>query len=112
MSPRTTIVLALAAGFVGGTISQRIVPVHAQDQPSVPQEIRAHKFVLVDESGVDRGVFGFGNRGADIEFMDRKNHTWTVQGINTVLFDNPHLLPDATCQVCALKHAKKPTQTP
>ena len=106
MSTKTTIALALAAGFIGGTISQRIVPtpVRAQDQPSVPREIRAHKFVLVDDSGVNRGVFGFPvtnrTRGyPGIELMDPKGET-------TSLTVRPRfalplgMLPDATCQTC------------
>jgi hypothetical protein len=74
--------------------------VRAQDQAPVPQEIRAHKFVLVDESGVNRGSFGFGKWGADIQFLDKKNHTWTFQFNDA---RNPGLLPDATCQTCSRK---------
>ncbi len=39
MTTKTTIVPALAAGFIGGIVSQRLVPamVSAQDQASVPR---------------------------------------------------------------------------
>ena len=43
----------------------------------MPQEIRAHKFVLVDEAGVSRGVFGFDKyHRPNIELMDPKGNTW------------------------------------
>jgi hypothetical protein len=85
MSPKTTIALALAAGFLGGTLSQRLVPVHAQD---IPQEIRAHKFTLVDDQGVTRGVFGFyiddkGARHPDIELLSARGHVITPGGAYT-----------------------------
>jgi hypothetical protein len=99
MSPKTTLALALAAGFLGGTLSQRLIPtpVHAQD---IPQAIRAHKFVLVDDQGVSRGVFGFpveNNPGGypAIELLNPKGKTssFTVSRGFT-----PHvgLLPDST----------------
>ena len=109
MSTKTTLALAVAAGFMGGIVSQRILPtpVRAQEQASVPQEIRAHKFVLVDDAGVDRGVFGFNWKGApDIEMMDAKGHIWVPRYQGN---DPWHrgMLPDATCQTCARKPAKK-----
>jgi hypothetical protein len=106
MSTKTTIALAIAAGFMGGIASQRILPtpVRAQEQASVPQEIRAHKFVLVDDASVDRGVIGFDKRGDPvIETMDVKGHTWESNWTSS-----PHVfLPDATCQTCPRKPAKK-----
>jgi hypothetical protein len=77
MSSKTTVVLAIAAGLLGGIASQRAIPtVQAQVLPPVLQEIRAHKFVLVNEAGVDLGVFGIaadkGNEYGAIEMMDAK----------------------------------------
>src|ERR1700722_1868647 len=98
------LLLAVTSRFLGGIVSQRIqpAPVHAQDQP-VPQEIRAHKFVLVDEAGVNRGVFGFGElRGSPyptIAMMDAEGRTWTMRGA----WWNAKLLPDATCTACPHK---------
>jgi hypothetical protein len=118
MSTKTTIALAVAAGFLGGVASQRILPtpVRAQEQASVPQEIRAHKFVIVDDAGVDRGVFGFPNNvdggvfgfinkglSPDIELMDSKGHTWTPRYMGS----SHVFLPDTTCQTCPRKPAKK-----
>jgi hypothetical protein len=64
MNTKLTITLALAAGFLGGLASRDFgpAPVYAQ-APAVPQEIRAHKFVLIDDAGVARGVFGMESNG-------------------------------------------------
>ena len=103
----TTIVLVLAAGFIGGIVSQRIVPapVWAQEQASVPQEIRAHKFLLVDETGVSRGVFGFDKyQRPNIEVIDAKGQTWGFEP--NPPFRHGDMLPDATCQTCSRKPGK------
>jgi hypothetical protein len=103
MNTKTTVAIALAAGFIGGMASPRLVPapVWAQEQVSVRQEIRAHKFVLVDEAGVSRGVLGFDKyQRPSIEMMDVKGNTWGFRGI---LNRHGDMLPDATCQSCARK---------
>jgi hypothetical protein len=108
MSTKTTIALAIAAGFIGGIASQRImpVPVRAQEQTTVPPEIRAHRFVLVDEAGVNRGVFGFTKRDSPrIQFMEANGRTWGVR-LNGYADRDP-MLPDATCTTCPRKPAKK-----
>ena len=75
MSNKTTIVLALAAGFLGGIVSQHIAPppVYAQAQPAVPREIRAESFVIVDTNGVPRGAFAVNGKNGRpmIETRDR-----------------------------------------
>lgn len=74
MNSKFAIPLALAAGFIGGLVSRYSVPapVYAQ-APAFPQELRAQKFVLVDETGVARGVFGIETNGApEIEVSDSK----------------------------------------
>jgi hypothetical protein len=64
MSNRIPVLLALMAGFVGGLVSQYIRPTPVHAQPSVPpQEIRAQKFVLVDNTGTARGAFGIKANG-------------------------------------------------
>lgn len=93
MITKPTIALALAAGFIGGLASQYIMPapVWAQQQASVPQEIRAHEFVLVDKAGVSRGVFGFDKyQRPSIELMDEKGHTW---GFTKIPFRHGEMLP-------------------
>jgi hypothetical protein len=60
MSTRTTFILAVAAGFIGGIVSQHLAltPVFAQGSTPAAKEIRAEKFVIVDENGLPRGAFG------------------------------------------------------
>jgi hypothetical protein len=100
MTTKATLLLAIAAGFLGGVISQRLVPtpVRAQNDAPVPPEIRAHKFVLVDPAGVDRGVFAFNNHGDPrIELMDADGRTW---GVRFGRIYRNGMLPDATCASC------------
>jgi hypothetical protein len=102
MSNKTTIALALAAGFIGGTISQHILPTTVHASESV---VRAHRFLLVDEKGVDRGAFGFytDDQGAELpalEVMRRNGHVSTPGGLKV----DGHLLPDETCTTCAKPH--------
>jgi hypothetical protein len=66
MNTKITTALALLAGFVGGAMSHYLMvpmPVRAQGPVQSSPEIRAQKFVLVDENGTTRGVFGFQNDG-------------------------------------------------
>jgi len=55
--PRLTLTLSLAAGLLGGLLSRYVSPTTALAQTTAPQEIRAHKFTLVDQNGTERGVF-------------------------------------------------------
>jgi len=75
MSNKATVVLALAAGFLGGIVSQHIAPppIYAQAQPAVPREIRAESFVIVDTNGVPRGAFAINGRNGRpmLEMRDR-----------------------------------------
>ena len=59
MSNKFTVLLAATAGFAGGFLSRYTSPssVYAQ-APTVQQEVRAQKFVLVDERGALRGASG------------------------------------------------------
>lgn len=58
MNPKWTLTLALAAGFLGGTLSSlSVISVHAQTPNAVPKEIRAQSFVLVNDQGVALGTF-------------------------------------------------------
>jgi hypothetical protein len=78
MSAESTIILALAAGFIGGLAARFIEPALTYAQaPASPQEIRAQKFVLIDETGAARGVFGIETNGApEIEVSDSKGHVF------------------------------------
>ncbi|SPF35687.1 exported hypothetical protein [Candidatus Sulfopaludibacter sp. SbA4] len=78
MNAKFTITLALAAGFLGGLASRYLgpAPVYAQ-APASPPEIRAQKFVLVDEAGVARGVFGIETNGApEIEITGSRGRVY------------------------------------
>jgi hypothetical protein len=82
MSTNFTLVLALAAGFLGGLASRywSPAPVHAQAASTLPAEIRAHKFVLVDENGVARGVFGLETNGTPtVEITDAKGRVYAAR---------------------------------
>jgi hypothetical protein len=81
MCNRITIALAVVAGFIGGAMSYYVLTpasVHAQTPPtSVATEIRAQKFVLVDENGTPRGAFGIETDGTvQIEVTDPKGKLW------------------------------------
>jgi hypothetical protein len=60
MSTRTTLTLAVAAGFIGGIASQHLAltPVLAKEPATAAKEIRAETFVIVDANGLPRGAFG------------------------------------------------------
>jgi len=74
MKSRFTTVLALAAGFTGGLASRYIEPLPVSaNAPATLQEIRAQKFILVDETGLPRAVFGIEENGSpEVEVIDSK----------------------------------------
>lgn len=57
MNRKSTFLIALSAGLMGGLISTCAVPTlaQAQTQQPVPKVIAAHNFVLVDERGHKAG---------------------------------------------------------
>jgi hypothetical protein len=80
MNTKCTITLALASGLIGGISSRYCgpTPVYAQSPASSP-EIRAQKFVLVDQNGVARGVFGIEINGApEVEIIDSKGRVFAT----------------------------------
>lgn len=81
MSTRITTALALLAGLIGGALSHYLfepMPVRAQATVPVSPEIRAQKFVLVDENGTPRGAFGIRTKDdwATLEVTDKSGHVW------------------------------------
>jgi hypothetical protein len=78
MSNKFTVFLAAAAGFAGGLLSRYATPSPAYAQaPTVQQEVRARKFVLVDAHGATRGAFGIETDGTvQIEVTDNKGRMW------------------------------------
>lgn len=81
MNNKLTILLALAAGMIGGLVSRYFVPTSVFAQAaSSPQEIRVLRFVLVDENGAARGAFGFESNGAPlIEVADSKGRIYNTE---------------------------------
>jgi hypothetical protein len=83
MDNRITIALALVAGLTGGAMSHCLLnpsTARAQTVTPAPQEVRARKFVLVDESGAPRGAFGIETDGtAQIEVTDAKGRLWVYR---------------------------------
>jgi len=77
---KATVVLAFVAGLTGGTVSQRLLgtPVRAQAPAPEAKEIRAERFVLVDENGTPRGAFGIDAKYGlpTLEWTDPKGHLW------------------------------------
>jgi hypothetical protein len=88
MSTRTTLILAVAAGFIGGIVSQHLAltPVFAQASTPAAKEIRAEKLVIVDEHGLPRGAFGINPKDGwpMIEFIGEKEQlrrvAWVAPG--------------------------------
>jgi len=81
MNSRLAFLLALAAGFTGGLASRCLEPaqVHAQAQ-TAPSELRAQRFVLVDQAGVTHGAFLIETNGApELEVTDAKGRVFAAQ---------------------------------
>jgi hypothetical protein len=62
------VMLALAAGLLGGALSHYVTPTTmlAQAQSTAPKEIRAQRFTLVNEHGAVLGVFGI-DKSTEVE---------------------------------------------
>jgi hypothetical protein len=92
MNNKLTVTLGLAAGFIGGFASHYYVPAQVYAQaPTVPQEIRAHKFVLVDETGVARGIFGIETNGTpEIEVSTPKSQGYRIWGYQATDWGHMH----------------------
>jgi hypothetical protein len=59
MNTKIPIAIGLVAGFFGGAMFHYTCsPLPVQAQVQAPTEIRAQKFVIVDEHGLPRGAFG------------------------------------------------------
>lgn len=84
MNRKLNLGLSLATGLLGGFLSHYISPklVHAQTQAAPPKEIRAQRFVLVNDSGAPSGLFGFDQDGnANVILLDKAGKvTWSASG--------------------------------
>jgi hypothetical protein len=83
MRRKLNVILALAAGLLGGIVSRHLTPtpVFAQAQAPIPKEIKAQKFVIVNEDGKALGVFGFDHNGTPmVKLTDENGRTiWSTQ---------------------------------
>lgn len=77
---KPTVVLAFAAGLLGGLVSHYIPaqPVHAQ---SMPAEVRAQRFVLVNEQGSVLGTLSEEAGRSCLKLFDASGHEiWSIGG--------------------------------
>ena len=84
MNRKLNLGLALAAGLLGGWLSQyvslrpapwRIPTVHAQAPNAATREVRAQTFVVVNEQGATVGIFGAEKDGtASIRLYDQQGN--------------------------------------
>jgi len=80
---KINITLALVAGLFGGVASRYLTPapVFAQAQAPIPKEIKAQKFVIVNEEGKALGIFGFDRYGTPMVKLTDQNGRiiWSTQ---------------------------------
>jgi hypothetical protein len=83
MDRKLNLGLSIAAGLLGGFLSHYVSPVmvHAQTQ-TAPKEIRAQRFVLVNDSGSPSGLFGFDQDGTpNVVLLDKTGKVlWSASG--------------------------------
>jgi hypothetical protein len=87
MTRKLNVGLSLAAGLFGGLLSHYVTPppVHAQAEV-VPQEVKAHNFLLVNDAGKTTGVFGIDPDGnAQVTLLDKAGKViWSSRGNATL----------------------------
>lgn len=84
MNRKLNLGLSIAAGLLGGFLSHYVPPelVHAQTQPAPPKEIRAQRFLLVNDDGSPAGLFGFDKDGSPtVVLLDKTGKVvWSAGG--------------------------------
>jgi hypothetical protein len=81
MNRKLNLTWSLAAGISGGILSHYLPPVvaHAESQAPLLSEVRAQRFVLVDEKGLPRAVFAIEKTGfPTIEASAEDGHVYTL----------------------------------
>ena len=80
MKPKSFLLVAVVAGFVGGVVSHYVSPTPVQAQAQAPKEIKAQNFVVVDAKGTPFGLFGFDPEGKPIiKLIDENGKAvWTA----------------------------------
>jgi hypothetical protein len=76
------VLLSLAAGLAGGALSSFFHPIAAHAEPGMPDEIRAQRFTLVNQSGAALGSLSFDDLGRpQLILRDRSGHeVWKLVG--------------------------------
>ena len=81
---KKNLILSFAAALLGGIVSHYVTPqvVHAQSQTQPPKEIRAARFVLVNEKGLVLGTLcdEGGGRPSLKLFDERGQEIWSAGG--------------------------------
>ena len=84
MNCKLNVGLSLAAGLLGGFLSHYASPelVHAQTKTVPSPEIKAQRFVLVNDDGSTAGFFGFDQDGkANVVLLDKTGKVvWSANG--------------------------------
>ena len=72
--------VSIATGLLGGILSSYWRPIAVQAQAQAPEEIRAQRFTLVNQSGAVMGTFSFDQSGRpQIILRDASGHdVWKV----------------------------------
>ena len=90
MDRKLHLVVALAAGLLGGLLSRYMTPnsVHAQASAPAPKEIQAQSFTIVDAQGDVIGTFkpsmgGARGQGRTVVLVDPSGReVWRASGIS------------------------------
>jgi hypothetical protein len=94
--PIITVMLAVTAGFVGGSVSQRIfeAPAVSAQALTPAQQVRASRFSLVDSTGKVQGEFRLNGGKPEIALYDEDgNIAWratTNHGLQPLAGDFVH----------------------
>jgi hypothetical protein len=84
MNRKLNLGLSLAAGLLGGFLSYYLSPelVHAQTVIPPAKEIKAQRFVLVNDAGGTAGLFGFDDNGTPnvILYSKAGKVIWSASG--------------------------------
>ncbi len=83
------LLLVVAAGFVGGAVSSRLLtgaPARAEHTPDLPKVITAAEFRVVDKKGEIRATLGVHNHSALLKLRDPKGDTVAVLEASNLRF--------------------------
>lgn len=83
MTRKLNLILSMLVGFCGGILAPYLSPkvVRAQEPRQSERVVSAQKFILVNDHGVQAGIFGFDKNGSpEITLVDPAgNVIWSTQ---------------------------------